>query len=319
MKEFIKKKIRESLVGWSDLNRLEKELDNLFRDVGIDIEFTRHFLDRVNDPRNRKPITVEELRQMFYDIYKQYGEKIGKLPDRKQGVFQNNRTNVNIPFALNKDTEDKLVDLINKTIMRKKSFRPAPSDIVMNVNSSVPQESINEVIEGGNYIVYHGTPKKFESFTDEFVGGENATDQEGPGIYFTTSFDDAANYGKYIYQVKLSPRRLLDLSEDKDIDRKLLVKLIKMKPDWEMNAQDWDEDPDTGVEMAVDSAFEYNDNEKDVFLQIWIDFYRYDSVDFVRNMVKLGYDGIFVPKEHGITHIIVYNPSIIEIMDIKEI
>ena len=40
------------------LNKLEKYLDALFARLGIDVEFTRHFLDRVNDERNIKQITV---------------------------------------------------------------------------------------------------------------------------------------------------------------------------------------------------------------------------------------------------------------------
>ena len=39
-----------------DLDQIEKYADKLFAAVGIDIEFTRHFLDRVNDVRNKKLI-----------------------------------------------------------------------------------------------------------------------------------------------------------------------------------------------------------------------------------------------------------------------
>ena len=42
----------------SDLDQLEKYADRLFGAVGIDVEFTRHFLDRVNDERNKKQITT---------------------------------------------------------------------------------------------------------------------------------------------------------------------------------------------------------------------------------------------------------------------
>ena len=34
--------------------------------------------------------------------------------------------------------------------------------------------------------MYHGTNSDIQKFSDEFVGKEEATDQEGPGIYFTT-------------------------------------------------------------------------------------------------------------------------------------
>ena len=43
-------------VSRSDLDQIEKYADKLFAAVGIDVEFTRHFLDRVNDERNKKPI-----------------------------------------------------------------------------------------------------------------------------------------------------------------------------------------------------------------------------------------------------------------------
>ena len=35
-----------------DIQQLEKFADRLFGKVGIDVEFTRHFMDRVNDVRN---------------------------------------------------------------------------------------------------------------------------------------------------------------------------------------------------------------------------------------------------------------------------
>ena len=45
-----------------ELSRLEQFLDRVWGQLGIDLVFTRHFLDRVNDPRNIRPITVDELR-----------------------------------------------------------------------------------------------------------------------------------------------------------------------------------------------------------------------------------------------------------------
>jgi hypothetical protein len=44
-----------------DLGQVEKFADKLFSQVGIDVEFTRHFLDRANDKRNGKDINVAEL------------------------------------------------------------------------------------------------------------------------------------------------------------------------------------------------------------------------------------------------------------------
>ena len=39
-------------VTQSQLNDIEKYADRLFKSVNIDVNFTRHFVDRVNDRRN---------------------------------------------------------------------------------------------------------------------------------------------------------------------------------------------------------------------------------------------------------------------------
>ena len=46
-KELKLREISEEITK-NDLNQIEKYADKLFAAVGIDIEFTRHFLDRVN-------------------------------------------------------------------------------------------------------------------------------------------------------------------------------------------------------------------------------------------------------------------------------
>ena len=44
----------ERFVTSSDLKQVEKYADRIFAKVGIDVEFTRHFIDRVNDERNQQ-------------------------------------------------------------------------------------------------------------------------------------------------------------------------------------------------------------------------------------------------------------------------
>jgi len=178
---------------------------------------------------------------------------------------------------------------------------------------------VDEAIENQGFIVYHGSPTEIKKFSDEFVGGDEATDQEGPGIYFTTSFDEAAGYadGGYVYTARLSPRLLYDESEEKEIPEELLLKLAMMAPEWETHASNYAIDPESGAQEMVYGAYEYNDNEKDVLLQVWIEFYRYSPVEFIRNCVKLGIDGVIVNRDNG-KHIIIYNPSIIEVKDIEK-
>jgi len=104
----------------SDLDNVEKYADRLYKSVGIDVEFTRHFLDRVNDVRNKKQITVAELIRLFKQSYKKYGKKIAQLGPDAEAVFNYMQTDVNMPFALKWDGKE--LDLIAKTVMRKTNF-----------------------------------------------------------------------------------------------------------------------------------------------------------------------------------------------------
>lgn len=176
-----------------------------------------------------------------------------------------------------------------------------------------------EQIKGLEIEAYHGSPKEFQSFNDEFVGGENATDQEGPGIYFTTNYEEALMYanGGYVYKVLLKPSLMFGQDEGKrTIKASLLSKLVRMANDWKSNAQNFDYNPSVGLRIFVEGAFEYNDSDKDTLLQVWIEFYKYDSVNYVRNCVKAGVDGIMVNRynKEG-NHVIIYNPSVINLIE----
>lgn len=183
------------------------------------------------------------------------------------------------------------------------------------IKNLLRESLLPEAIKGSKYHVFHGSPTQITKFMDDFVGGKDANDQEGPGIYFTTSEEEANRYGENVYSVTLTPRLLLDQIPPNP--RKLipiLTKLVKMAKDWKMYAQDYDENPNIGLNEFIKSTLQYNDNEKDCILQVWIEFYRYNPVEYVRNCVSLGIDGIIVDKDYeGIKHMIVYNPSIINV------
>ena len=53
-----------------DVNDLEKFADRILKKYNIDVEFTRHFVDRLNDPRNSPAIKVSELQKFFKDTKK---------------------------------------------------------------------------------------------------------------------------------------------------------------------------------------------------------------------------------------------------------
>ena len=115
------KSIREE-ISKRDLDGVEKFADRLFAKVGIDVEFTRHFLDRVNDERNKKQITTAELTRLFKQTYNKHGKKIPQLGPDAEAVLKDMRTDINMPFVLKWDKNSQEFELVAKTIMRKKGF-----------------------------------------------------------------------------------------------------------------------------------------------------------------------------------------------------
>ena len=113
---------KDKKITQSDIDQLERYADRLFAAVGIDVEFTRHFLDRVNDERNKKPINTAELIRLFRLTYKKYGKKIPKMGPEAQAVITDMETDINMPFVLNIDKSG-MLDLVAKTVMRKKDFK----------------------------------------------------------------------------------------------------------------------------------------------------------------------------------------------------
>jgi len=183
--------------------------------------------------------------------------------------------------------------------------------------NDIYESILNETIKVRT-IAYHGSTVKFNKFSDEFVGGEEANDQEGPGVYFSTTEEGSSYYGGLTYKVELSGKFLDDKTSSNHVSVNKVLKLIKMASDWQDTAQNWDENPRRGVIKAANDCIQYNQNEKDVFLQVWIDFYRDNPVDFVRNMVKIGYDGIIIDFNDTSNHIIVYNLNSIKLIDITK-
>jgi lambda repressor-like predicted transcriptional regulator len=115
----------------SELDSIEKFADKLFAKVGIDVEFTRHFLDRVNDERNKKQITQSELIRLFKQAHKKHGKAIAKLGPDAQAVLNDIKTNINMPFVL--VWNGKELEMVAKTVMRKKNF--GTSDQKLQVES----------------------------------------------------------------------------------------------------------------------------------------------------------------------------------------
>jgi hypothetical protein len=117
-----KEKVELMSVTAVDIQQLEQFADRIFANVGIDVEFTKHFKDRVNSERNAKPIVPAELTRLFKQERKRYGKPIAQMGPDSEAVMRDLQTDINVPFALVLDKDNDELDLIAKTIMRKDNF-----------------------------------------------------------------------------------------------------------------------------------------------------------------------------------------------------
>lgn len=167
------------------LDSIEKYADKLFNKLGIDIEFTKHFLDRVNDERNIKPISVPELVGMFKRLHKKHGKPLSKVDDDFNAVVKDFNNNINIPFTINVTDDD--IEMYAKTVMRKKDFKTSTPVIALNENASYTKD-IN-LIEKLAQLTQHMLDKgmNIEPLPNlEFINGDNknARDFFGKTAYY---------------------------------------------------------------------------------------------------------------------------------------
>lgn len=104
------------------LRAIENFIDDLFQRLGIDVRFTNYFKHRINDMRNRPPISIRDLAKLFSKEFKRWGPAIAKLDPGAEGVMKDLSTNVNIPFQIKWDHRLQSLEMIPKTIMRKEKF-----------------------------------------------------------------------------------------------------------------------------------------------------------------------------------------------------
>ena len=110
-----------ALITRDDMRELEKFGDELLKVYGIDIEFTKHFGDRMSDERNIPCITVAEIRDFFKKIYINKGIKI-KGNVGIEAVLNDIQKKLNMPVIIDRKSGGD-VEVRFKTIMRKKDFK----------------------------------------------------------------------------------------------------------------------------------------------------------------------------------------------------
>jgi hypothetical protein len=157
-----------------DLDAVEKYADNQLSPEDIELgKETDHFFQRLNDPRNGKPISAPELTGFFKRLARNKKKFIEFIKQYKEFVVNDTKTNINIAFM--KVTNK----LIAKTVMRKADFK--------STSPIFKTETIAEMGLGGGagvglslpggYINGASDPKDVKKLKSK-LGGDGSEDYE---------------------------------------------------------------------------------------------------------------------------------------------
>ena len=105
-----------------EIDDIDDYADNVLDPIDIDIP--PHFIDRVNDKRNRPEIETDELYD-FFDKLSDEKDELADLLDQGEVVATDSDTDINIPLTKDirkSQLRDKVV-AVAKTIMRKPNFQ----------------------------------------------------------------------------------------------------------------------------------------------------------------------------------------------------
>ena len=147
----------EAKISQSEINNLERFADRILNKYGVDIEFTRHFVDRLNDARNNPDIKIAELQKFFKKIQRNKARNIVKQKDQTDAVLKDMETNLNLPIKIIKKGNE--FEVINKTIMRKRNFHVGSSKTI-RYEDKTQQDKDVEKKDGTQ-------PKKFKQMYGE--------------------------------------------------------------------------------------------------------------------------------------------------------
>jgi hypothetical protein len=149
----------------TQLQRIEQYADRVFKEFAIDVNFQNlasntHFFQRLNDPRNEEPITADELRQLFRKASLKWGHRLRQSTNGLEAVLKDMETDINLPFIIKVDFENQELDLVPKTIMRKKNFSSTSPILTMEDFKTVFSNS-------GKYSKHIIHPFEDETLTDD--------------------------------------------------------------------------------------------------------------------------------------------------------
>lgn len=179
------------------------------------------------------------------------------------------------------------------------------------------------LILNDKYTWYHGRTVDSEIFSyDHIFYDKNRINQEGPGFYFTNSFENAKVYATgsgIILKCKINYKKLINKNQKSNTlaIKKIVVDLINKSPIRNEVLENFDENLNKAMLMAVNTYLQHR-YAFDSYQLIQNDFYKNYPKEYLQVLSKY-YDGQLTALKNSlygdIYHLIVYNPSIITVLD----
>jgi len=148
--------------GQVNFNTLEVELDKMFDDLGVDINFTKHFKERVL----QRGLTEEDIVELMEKIHDKYGDEVADLPKDSNRVFTHLTRLVDISSAMGGYGFDGLRDLYLTTAYK----RTSKNEPEFRTNKTSPKLKVTESYKGKS--TNNGAPGTFKAKITKAYGGD---------------------------------------------------------------------------------------------------------------------------------------------------
>src|SRR6056300_1463932 len=144
-----------------NFNALEKVLDEMFDDLDIDINFTKHFKERVLE----RGLTEEDVIELMSKIHGRYGDEIADMPKDSNRVFTHLTRLVDISSAMGPYGYDGLRDLYLTTAYKRKD----KNEPEFRTNRTSPKLKVAESYKGKR--TKDGAPGTLKAKITKLYGG----------------------------------------------------------------------------------------------------------------------------------------------------
>jgi hypothetical protein len=191
--------------NYIDFDRLERELDFIFDDLGIDINLTKHFKERII----QRKIDKRDIMDLMSKIHDKYSQEVRFLKRDDNRVFRHLTRLLDIASVAGGIDNDGYKDLFLKTILKRQDASEPP----LRTNYTSPVLTVNE--EKSNY-------KNLIPEINKFMAANGMNVEPFPAVKFieddeqnaddplgTTAYYDPANKTIVLYTMKRHPKDIL--------------------------------------------------------------------------------------------------------------